>query len=140
MGLGIRLYRLMNQGHVWLYRTTGGRIGTMGGSVVLLTTTGAKSGRRHTVPLMGVAHDGGWLVVASAGGSPRHPGWYHNLIANPDVMVERGSETFTMTARVAGAGERPALWAKIVEFDKRFARYETRVDRQIPVVILEPRT
>ncbi|MDH5373802.1 MAG: nitroreductase family deazaflavin-dependent oxidoreductase [Acidimicrobiia bacterium] len=139
MGLGKQLFKMMNKGHVWLYRTTNGRLGTMGGTVLLLTTRGAKSGHPRTNPLMGVAHDDGWLVAASAGGAPRHPAWYHNVVANPAVTVERGSEELPMNARVAGPEERPALWAKIVEFDTRFAGYETKVDREIPVVILEPK-
>jgi deazaflavin-dependent oxidoreductase (nitroreductase family) len=136
---GKQLFKIANRGHVWLYRVSGGRLATMGGAVLLLTTTGAKSGRERTNPLMGVAHDDGWLVAASAGGAPRHPAWYHNLVANPEVTVQRGSEKIAMNARVAGPDERPELWAEIVGFDKRFAGYETKVDRQIPVVILAPR-
>lgn len=139
MELGKQFFKMMNQGHVWLYRTTKGRLGTMGGRVLLLTTTGAKSGQPRTNPLMGVAHDDGWLVAASAGGAPRHPAWYHNVVANPDVTVEKGPEQLAMTARVAESEERPALWAKVVDFDNRFAGYETKVDREIPVVILERR-
>jgi deazaflavin-dependent oxidoreductase (nitroreductase family) len=139
MRLGKQLFKMMNRGHVWLYRVTRGRLGTMGGTVLLLTTTGAKSGQQRTNPLMGITHDDGWLVAASAGGAPRHPAWYHNIVANPVVAVEKGSEKLAMTARVAGPEERPALWAKIVEFDKRFAGYETKVKREIPVVVLEPK-
>jgi len=139
MGLGKELFKMMNRGHVWLYRTTGGRLGTMGGTVLLLTTTGAKSGQRRTNPLMGIAHGDGWLVAASAGGAPRNPAWYHNVVANPDVTVQKGSDELAMSARVAGPEERPALFAKIVESDRRFTGYETKVDRQIPVVILEPK-
>jgi deazaflavin-dependent oxidoreductase (nitroreductase family) len=139
MGLAKQLFKMMNKGHVWLYRTTSGRLGTMGGTVLLLTTTGAKSGQPRTNPLMGVAHEDGWLVAASAGGGPRHPAWFHNVVANPAVTVAKGSGELAMIARVAGPDERPALWIKIVEFDKRFAGYETKVDREIPVVILEPK-
>jgi deazaflavin-dependent oxidoreductase (nitroreductase family) len=138
VGLANQLFIMMNKGHVWLYRTTKGRLGSMGNSLILLTTTGAKSGKERTHPLMAVAHDDGWLVAASAGGAPRHPGWYHNVVANRNVTVERGAERSEMTARVADAGERPELWEKIVEFDKRFAGYVDKTDREIPVVILEP--
>ena len=138
MEFGRHIFRMMNKGHVSLYRATHGRLGSMGGTVLLLTTIGAKSGQPRTNPLMGVAHEDGWLVAASAGGAPRHPGWFHNIVANPAVTVEKGSEELAMTARVAGDEERPSLWAKIVDFDKRFAGYETKVDRQIPVVIIEP--
>lgn len=140
MGLGNELFKMMNRGHVWLYRTTKGRLGSMRGTVLLLTTTGAKSGRERTHPLMGLAHGDGWLVAASAGGSPRHPAWYHNVVANPEVVVEKGATKIPMTARVAGPDERRALWAKIVEAEKGFARYETKTNREIPVVILEPKT
>lgn len=138
MGFGKQLFKMMNKAHVGLYRVTNGRLGTMGGTVLLLTTTGAKSGQERTNPLMGIAHDDGWLVAASAGGAPQHPSWYHNVVANPAVTVEKGAKERRMTARIAGPEERPALWAKIVEFDKRFAGYEAKVDREIPVVILEP--
>jgi len=140
MGLGNELLKIMNQGHVWLYRTTKGRLGAMRGTILLLTTTGAKSGRERTRPLMGLAHGDGWLVAASAGGAPRHPAWYHNVVANPEVVVEKGMTKTAMMARVAGPDERPALWAEIVAFNKGFARYETKTDREIPVIILEPRT
>ncbi len=139
MSFSKQIFRMMNKGHVWLYRTTNGRLGSMGGTVLLLTTRGAKSGHPRTNPLMGVAHKDGWLIAASAGGSPKNPSWYYNVVANPDVTVEKGSRERAMTARVAGPDERPELWTKIVDLDKRFARYETSVDRQIPVIILEPR-
>jgi deazaflavin-dependent oxidoreductase (nitroreductase family) len=137
VSLGTQIFKVMIQGHVRLYRATGGRLGSMGGSVVLLTTTGARSGKERTHPLAGFAHEDGWLVVASAGGAPRHPGWYHNVVANPAVTVEKGSQETAMMARVARPDERPALWAKVLAADPRFSRYETRADREIPVVILE---
>ncbi len=140
MGLGNEIFKLMNQGHVWLYRTTKGKLGSMRGTVLLLTTTGAKSGKQRTRPLMGLAHGEGWLVAASAGGAPRHPAWYHNVVANPEVIVEKGAKQTPMTARVAGPDERPALWAEIVAANKGFAKYEEKTTREIPVVILEPKT
>ncbi|NNC75852.1 MAG: nitroreductase family deazaflavin-dependent oxidoreductase [Acidimicrobiia bacterium] len=127
------------KGNVWVYRKTGGKIGSQGGKVVLLTTTGRKTGLTRTTPLMGIPDGDRILVAASAGGDQKHPGWYHNLTANPEVAVERGREVFEMSARTAGPDERPALWSKFVEKNKAFAKYETRTDREIPVVILEPR-
>ena len=137
MALEKKLLKLMTRTHVWLYRITHGRIGSMGGTVLLITTTGAKSGERRTIPLGGVPHEGGWLLSAAAAGSPRHPAWYHNVVAHSEVTVTNGSEDFIMTARTAGPEERPALAQRITEFDNRFADMEAKVEREIPVVILE---
>ena len=139
MGLGAAMFRMMMKGHVGLYRKTKGRLGSMKGSVLLLTTTGRRSGQQRTVPLMGLEHGDGYLVAASAGGDPRHPAWYLNLRDNPQVAVERGAETFGMTARTADADERPALWERFKETSGQFAKYETRTEREIPVVVLTPR-
>jgi deazaflavin-dependent oxidoreductase (nitroreductase family) len=139
MGLSTALFRIAMKGHVGLYRRSKGRLGSMKGSVLLLTTTGRKSGNQHTVPLMGLDHGDGFLIAASAGGDPRHPAWYLNLRDNPQVTVERGAATLDMTARTADATERPALWERFKEASGQFAKYETRTNREIPVVILEPR-
>ena len=139
MGLGTTIYRALMAGNVWIYRRTGGRIGSQGGKVILLTTTGRKTGLSRTNALMGFDDGERILIVASAGGSDKNPDWYHNLKANPSVIVERGPESIPMTARVAGSEERPGMWALVVDRDPRFARYENRVSREIPVVILEER-
>jgi deazaflavin-dependent oxidoreductase (nitroreductase family) len=123
-----------------LYRRSNGRLASMKGTVLLLTTTGRKTGRPWTVPLMGLDHGDGYLVAASAGGDPTHPAWYLNLCADPEVIVERNGERREMTARTADADERPSLWARFLEASKGFAKYEQRTDREIPVVILDPRS
>lgn len=138
MGLGTTIYNTALAGSVWIYRKTGGRIGSQRGKVILLTTTGRKTGLARTKPLVGITDGNRVLVAASAGGSERNPAWYHNLVANPLVKVEQGRDIFNMIARVAGPGERPGLWNTFVERAPQFARYERRTGREIPVVILEP--
>lgn len=135
--LAVKAYKLMNQGHVLLYRKSGGRLGSMGRTVGILTTTGRKSGRPHSVPLNAFVDGDRTLIAASAGGDRRAPAWYHNLVADPSVRFQKGAVERPMRARVAEPGERPELWAKIVERNARFATYEAKAGREIPVVILE---
>lgn len=139
MGFAKTVFRGLMAGNVWIYRRTGGLIGSQGGKVILLNTTGHKTGLSRTHALMGFDDGERILVVASAGGGDKNPGWYHNLKANPSVIVERGRETLPMTARVAEPEERPGLWALIVDRDPRFARYQNVFSREIPVVVLEER-
>jgi len=138
MGLSTTVFKAFIAGNVWVFRKTGGKLGSQGGKVVLVTTTGRKSGLERTSPLMGIADGDRILVAASAGGGDRHPAWYHNLVANPRVTVERGADKLAMIARVAGPEERPELWQRFKDASKAFTKYETRTDREIPVVILEP--
>ena len=137
MGLGSTLFRTVIAGNVWIYRRSGGRIGSQNRKLILLTTTGRKTGLKRTTPLLAVPNGENLLVAASAGGSDTNPGWYHNLMANPAVEVERGRTKYSMTARVAGPDERPELWSFFVERAPQFARYESRTRREIPVVELE---
>ena len=139
MGLSTAMFRMMMKGHVWTYRTSGGRLGSMKGRILLLTTTGRRSGIRRTTPLMGIDHGNGYLVAASAGGSPTHPAWYLNLTADPDVTVQRGRDVRKMTARTATADERPLLWKRFTDSNEQFSKYESKTNRTIPVVIIEPR-
>jgi len=139
MGLSTTMFRLMMKGHVWTYRTTGGRLGSMKGQILLLTTTGRRTGIERTLPLMGIEHGAGYLVAASAGGSPTHPAWYLNLTANPNVLVQRGKEVRERRARTATADERPPLWIRFADSSQQFSKYEAKTDRKIPVVIIEPR-
>ena len=139
--------RLMTQGqrfftglHARVYRLSGGRIGSRMGSVenVLLTTTGRRTGRTRTTPL-GVLPDGDRLVlVASNGGAPRHPDWYLNLSANPEVTVQRGAAVLRMRARTATPQERDVLWPRVVARYAGYARYQRNARREIPLVICEP--
>jgi deazaflavin-dependent oxidoreductase (nitroreductase family) len=108
-----------------------------GRPLLLLTTTGAKSGRRHTTPMMYIRDGDRLLVVASNAGAPAHPDWYRNLVAHPHVTVEVGSETYDATAVVLEGAERDRIWARIIEQYPFFAEHQAKVMRQIPVVALE---
>lgn len=105
--------------------------------LLLLTTTGARSGQRRTTPMMYVPDGNRLLVIASNNAAPRHPDWYHNLIAHSDVVVEVKDETFEATAVVTEGAERQRLWASIVDQHPFFAEHQAKVTRQIPVVALE---
>ncbi len=105
--------------------------------VVLFTTTGAKSGQKRYVPLMRVEENGRYAMVASKGGDPRHPLWYHNVEANPAVVVQDGDKVATMTAREVEGAEREHWWALAVEAYPPYAEYQTKTDRLIPVFVVE---
>ena len=105
---------------------------------LLLTTTGRKSGERFVFPLFyGKAGDG-YFVIASKGGAPRHPGWYSNILANPDVEVQVGTAKMKARARTAAGAERMRLWEKALEFWPPYADYQRKTEREIPVVVLDP--
>jgi F420H(2)-dependent quinone reductase len=129
--------------HTFLYRRTGGRLGHtipgVGGRMLLLDHVGAKSGAKRTSPLLYVEDGENVVVVASKGGFPKHPAWYHNLKANPDTTVQIGSELRQVHARVATPEERERLWALAVRAYRGYEDYRTRTARQIPLVVLEPR-
>ncbi len=121
------------------FRANDGRVGGPFEDAVLLllTTVGAKSGKEHTVPL-GYLRDGDrLLVVASAGGSPRHPAWYHNLLAHPMVRVETGTEAYGAVAVPAAGEQREKLFQRVVREAPGYADYQARTDRELPVVALE---
>jgi deazaflavin-dependent oxidoreductase (nitroreductase family) len=122
---------------VGLYRRTGGRIGGRVGStpVLLLTTTGRKSGVPHTVPIGYFDRNGVRFVVASNAGAPRHPAWYFNLTAHPEVRVETGRDAYKATAATATGEERAQLWDFVMETAPPYRRYQ-RATRVIPLVIL----
>ncbi len=138
--MGKLFFRLGTGLHAKLYKLTGGRFfgGGEGGTVLVLTHKGAKSGKLRDTPLMYMPHKDGYMIIASAGGSPNNPGWYHNLMANPEATVNISGESVAVMAHDAGP-ERDALWEQIVAKDPRFGTYATRTDRVIPVVILEKR-
>ncbi len=130
-----------NRQTIEAFRANGGKVGGMweGRPLLLLTTTGAKSGRRHTTPVM-YLHDGDRLLVfASKGGAPANPAWYHNLLAHPEVTVEVGTETFEATATPLTGEERDRLYARQAELYPQFGQYQARAARKIPVVALERR-
>ncbi|MBA2255428.1 MAG: nitroreductase family deazaflavin-dependent oxidoreductase [Chloroflexi bacterium] len=131
-------WQKMNAGVIESFRSSGGRPRRRTLPLLLLTTVGARSGRSHTTPL-NFSTDGGRLVViASKGGSATHPSWYHNLVANPQVKVELGNETFRARAVPAMEPERTRLFAQQAAQMPFFDSYRKRVKaRQIPVVVLE---
>lgn len=105
--------------------------------VVLLTMTGAKTGKRRYVPLMRVEKDGRYAIVASKGGAPDHPSWYFNVKANPSVTLQDGDKVLALTARELEGSEREEWWRLAVEAYPPYAEYQTKTDRQIPVFVLE---
>jgi deazaflavin-dependent oxidoreductase (nitroreductase family) len=128
--------------HTIVYRATHGVVGHRvpgGPSMLLLDHVGAKSGAKRTSPLLYLDDGPNLVIIASKGGHPRHPGWFHNLRANPETTVQVGSERRPVRARVATPEERRRLWPRAVKAYGNYAHYQRRTGRQIPVVILEPR-
>ncbi len=110
-----------------------------GRPVVVLTMLGAKSGQWRKVPLMRVEHDGRYAAVASAGGAEKHPAWYHNITANPDIELQDATTTRSYRARELPDGpERDEWWERCVAAFPPYAEYQTKTDRLIPVLICEP--
>lgn len=132
--------RLLSRLQVGLYRLSGGRLGARfrGGEVCVVHMTGAKSGRALQLPLMYVPYQGGVLLVASFAGGPHHPAWYHNLVAHPHIEVEWGGQRKVLTARLATATEKAALWPLCVKHYGDFDRYQQRTTRDIPLFICAP--
>lgn len=124
--------------HIRLYRLSGGKVGgSVGGMpILLLTTTGRKTGRARTWPLGYVTDGDRLVVVASALGQADHPAWYLNLRANPRVTVRRGAATRVMVAETAGGAERARLWSRLVREYPYFADHQRKTSREIPVVIV----
>ncbi len=132
----------LNEGVIAEFRANGGRCGGRweGNPMVLLTTTGARSGEPRTSPLTYTSDGDDLVVIASRAGDDRHPDWYHNLVANPDVVVELGAERFEATASVAPEPERTRLLDARVAEMPRFGDYVDQTDRTIPVVVLTRRS
>jgi deazaflavin-dependent oxidoreductase (nitroreductase family) len=133
--------RVMSALNILVYRATGGRIGgkfLRGAPVMLLTTTGRISGLPRTVPLIYMRNGDDLVVVASKGGMKRHPVWYLNLEANPEVVVEIGRERRTMRARRVSEEEKAELWPRLLEIYRDYGDYQARTSRDIPVVALSP--
>ena len=124
------------------FRANIGQVGHLGGfledfPILLLTTTGAKSGRPHTTPLMYVTDGGRPVVFASAGGSPKNPAWYHNLLVHPEVGVEMGEESFGAVAVVAQGAEHERLWELAVASNPPLGSYRETLNRRIPLITLQ---
>lgn len=123
-----------------LYMSSGGTEGTKlkGKPVVLLTTVGAKTGKIRKTPLMRVEHDGQYAVVASLGGAPNHPVWYHNVTKNPRVELQDGTRSGDYTAREVFGEEKALWWERAVEVWPDYADYQRKTEREIPVFVLTP--
>ncbi len=126
--------------HRWLYRASGGKLGRtfFDAPVVLLTTTGRKTGRPRTWPLSYLHEGDRLIVIASNGGQSNHPAWYLNLQANPHVSVQLGDQAQAMIAQTTEGDERARLWTRVVREYPAYAEYQRKTDREIPVVILRP--
>ncbi|MCB5907797.1 nitroreductase family deazaflavin-dependent oxidoreductase [Streptomyces pinistramenti] len=124
---------------VELIESSGGQQGTTlrGMPVIVLTTRGAKSGKLRKNPLMRVEHEGRYAAVASLGGAPKHPVWYHNIVADPRVELQDGPVRQDMTAREVTGEEKTVWWARAVEAFPDYADYQRKTDREIPVFVLE---
>ncbi|MGH3499389.1 MAG: nitroreductase family deazaflavin-dependent oxidoreductase [Nocardioidaceae bacterium] len=122
------------------YEESGGTDGTTmrGMPVVVLTTVGAKSAKLRKTPLMRVEHDGEYAVVASLGGAPTNPVWYHNVVANPHVELQDGATKQEMTAREVSGAEKAQWWERAVAAYPDYADYQRKTDREIPVFVLTP--
>jgi deazaflavin-dependent oxidoreductase (nitroreductase family) len=133
---------LYGEEHVRRYRETDGDEGyrwRKDTTILLLTVTGRKSGERHTKPLIFALDGDTPVIVASRGGAPDHPDWYKNLVANPDVEITVDDRTTPMRARTATPEEKAELWPQVVRIYKGYAAYQRNTDRDIPLVICEPR-
>ncbi len=135
-----RLIRLVSASHSFLYRATGGRVGARmrGAPILLLTTTGRTSGKVRTTPLMYLANDGRYVIVASNGGSDRHPGWWLNLRRDPRATIRIGAKAHKVRARQADAEEKARLWPLLTAMYGEYDRYQQTTSRDIPVVVLQP--
>jgi F420H(2)-dependent quinone reductase len=130
------------KGHTMAYRATHGLVGYRfpgAPPALLLDHVGARSGKRYTTPLVFGRDGSNVILVASKGGHPKHPAWFHNLQANPDVSIQIGSKRMDMRARVATAEERERLWSLMVGVYRGYEGYRQRTEREIPLVVLEPR-
>ena len=127
--------------HITLYRLTNGRIGRRfnGGDILLLTTTGRKSGQTRTTPLMYIRDGDNYLITGSGGGSPKHPGWYWNATRGSHPVKIQVNELVTnVQVEEAASDQRDRLYQRFIDMNNQFAGYETKTSRKIPVLILKP--
>lgn len=132
--------KLYGDEHVRRYRETGGEVGHIwkeGSTILLLTTKGRKTGQPRTTPLIYATDGDRYVIVASKGGAPAHPGWYENLAQDPEVELQVKDEVFPARARVAEGEERDRLWRKANEVWRHYDSYQEKTEREIPVVVLE---
>jgi F420H(2)-dependent quinone reductase len=134
--------RRLSSLHKAVFKLTRGRVGRrlVDNDMLLLTTAGARTGRRHTVPLLYLVNGGSFVVIASYGGRDDHPQWYKNLLAHPIAKVQIGSKSIEVEARTASGEARSRLWRNAVMAYDQYRVYQSRTDREIPIVILDPTT
>ena len=133
--------KLPSRRHVRLDRASGGRVGgrvRKTAPVLLLTTTGRKSGTQRTTPLLYLVDAGRYVVIASVGGAPKHPAWYLNLLASPAATIEVGRGKLAVSATTASPEERARLWPLAVQMYAGYDAYKAKTTREIPIVILMP--
>jgi deazaflavin-dependent oxidoreductase (nitroreductase family) len=138
--MGRLFLKFFSKVNVLVYRASGGRVGSRFKSapVLLLTTTGRKSGKRRTTPLL-YAEDGGrYIVVASVGGAPKHPTWYLNLGADAGATIQVGGRKLDVRAETAAPDERARLWTVMTRMYPPYDDYQAKTSREIPIVILAP--
>jgi F420H(2)-dependent quinone reductase len=133
--------RKFSADHVARYEASGGEDGRIvnGYPAVVVTTRGAKTGAVRKFPVMRVSDGTCYALVASLGGSPRNPAWYHNVVANPEVTLQDGPDARPYTAREVHGAEREEWWARAVEAFPPYAGYQVKTERVIPVLVLDPR-
>jgi deazaflavin-dependent oxidoreductase (nitroreductase family) len=121
------------------FRASGGKVvgPAEGFSLLLLHTTGARTGAERVTPVAYQPLADGWAVFATHAGAPKHPAWYHNLLAHPETIIELGTETIPVRARLAGGEEREQIWARQKAFYPSFGKLEGKTTREIPVIVLE---
>jgi deazaflavin-dependent oxidoreductase (nitroreductase family) len=138
----LEAFQQFNKRLIAEFRANGGKVGGQfaGAPMLLLTTTGRRSGQPRTNPVVYTTDNGRYVIIASKGGAPTNPDWVHNLRANPEVIVEIGGETFPARATVPEGAERDRLFTRMVGQMPGFGEYQTMTTRQIPVVLLERAT
>lgn len=134
------IFRIFLALHIFFYRLTGGKFGgkVQGLPVLLLTTSGRKTGKKRTTPLGYFKEDGGYVITASNAGFDTHPAWYHNLRGDPHATIEVNDQRYDVRAEIAGEEKRDQLWAKLITLAPGYANYEKKTRRKIPLVILRP--
>jgi len=136
-----QILKFVSRLHVAVYRLSGGRLGgrfRKTAPVLLLTTTGRKSGKKRTTPLLYLADEGRYVIVASVGGAPKHPAWYLNLLGNPAATIQIGSRRIAVSAEPASPGDRARLWALATQMYPTYDDYQAKTSREIPLVVLTP--
>lgn len=135
-----KVQSMATRAHAAVYRASSGKLaGKMGSNpILLLVTTGRKSGQRRTTPLLYLADGEKLVIVASNGGAPKHPAWFLNLKSNPQAEVQIGEQTLRVRAEEASPEEKRRLWPKLVEMYSGYENYQKKTEREIPLVILQP--